>query len=79
MNYLINNSVLWRLYDIQYESPRGDLPTEIFVDLRKFSWFDEIPVGLGNLNSKVGRAVKDITGCNSLSCKVDIVRKNTVA
>ena len=71
--------MLWRLYDIKYESDRTDLPTEIIVDLTKFSWFDEIPVGFGNLNSKASRAVKDITGCNSLSCKVDILRKNNVA
>ena len=79
LNYLINNNVLWRLYDIKYDSNRTDLPTEIIVDLNKFPWFNDIPVGLGNLNCKASRAIKEITGCNSLSCKAEVLRKNIVA
>lgn len=67
--------MLWRLYDIDYEVKRGDLPTEIIVNLDKFPWINDIDVGFGNLNCKVHRAIKEITGCNSLSCKVEPLKK----
>lgn len=62
-----------RLYDIVYKEPREDLPSEIITDLSKFDWVDK---GLGNLNSKAYLAIKAITGCESISCKLDITFKN---
>ena len=63
----------WRIYDIVYESDRQDLPTEIEVETDKFEWFNDIPVGFGNLNSKLGRIVREITGCDSKSCKYETI------
>ena len=65
----------WRIYDIVYESDRQDLPTEIEVETDKFEWFDGIPIGLGNLNCKLGRMIKEITGCNSKSCKYQSIKR----
>jgi len=67
--------MMWRIYDIVYETPRGDLPTEIHVDISKFEWFDDIPVGFGNLNSKLGRIIKEVTGSASHSCKYESLKK----
>lgn len=61
----------WRIYDIIYDSDRSDLPVEIEVEISKFEWFNDIPVGLGNLNCKLARIVKEVTGCNSKSCKYE--------
>jgi len=60
--------MLWRIYDIEYEISRQDLPVEIIVDLDKFNY--EVEPGMGNLNHKVYRAIRDITGCKALNCKV---------
>ena len=67
--------MLWRLYDIRYEYHREDLPTEIIVELDKFPWINDIDTGFGNLNCKAHRAIKEITGVNSLSCKVELLKK----
>jgi hypothetical protein len=72
---ILNNTVRWRIYDIEYESDRKDLPTEIEVETDKFEWFNDIPIGFGNLNCKLSRMIKEITGCNSRSCKFDPLRK----
>lgn len=58
-----------RLFDIIYKEPREDLPKEIVVDLSKYNW---VVKGLGHLNSKAYLAIKDATGCESISCKLDI-------
>ena len=71
----INNNVRWRIYDIKYDSARTDLPTEIEVETDKFDWFNSIPTGLGNLNSKLSRIIKEITGCQSTVCKVKTIKK----
>lgn len=62
--------MLRKFYDIKYESSRKDLPTELIIDLERFSWCKDVPVGFGNLNSKVRRAIKEITGCYPTSCKL---------
>ena len=70
--------MLWRLYEIKYETPRGDLPTEIIVDLndeQRFPWFKDVEVGPMHLNFKVFRAIKEITGSVATGCKVEIVKK----
>lgn len=67
--------MMWRIYDIIYETPRGDLPTEIHVEINKFEWFNDIPTGLGNLNSKLGRIIREVTGSNSISCKYETLKK----
>lgn len=70
--------MLWRLYDIKYESSRTDLPSEIHVDLNdleRFPWMKDVEVGPMHLNFKAFRAIKEITGCVSTSCKVEILKK----
>jgi len=67
--------MMWRIYDIQYVIPRGDLPSEIHVNINKFEWFDDIPIGLGNLNCKLGRIIKEVTGSESISCKYESLKK----
>jgi len=79
MNKKININVLWRLYEIRYENPRGDLPTEIHVDLNdteRFPWMKEIEVGPMHLNFKAFRAIKEITGSVASGCKVEMIKKN---
>jgi hypothetical protein len=58
------------LYDIVYEEDRDDLPTRIEVDFEQFPWFHKIDVGFGNLNCKAYLAIKEVTGCNAISCKL---------
>lgn len=67
--------MMWRIYDIEYETPREDLPSEIHVETNKFEWFNDIPIGLGNLNSKLGRIIKEVTGSKSISCKYESLKK----
>ena len=70
---------MWRLYDIRYEQYRGDLPTEIHVDLddtQRFPWMKEVEVGPMNLNFKAFRAIKEITGSTATTCKVEMLKRN---
>jgi len=60
-----------RLYDIQYESGKTDLPAELTVDLEQFTWCKDISKGMGNLNNKIKRAIKEITSCYPTSCKIE--------
>jgi len=71
----INNHVLWRIYDIVFESDRRDLPTEIIVDLDKFYWSKEVEVGPFNLNHKVYKAIQQITNCKATSAKAEVYLK----
>lgn len=71
---------MWLVYDIKYKvNKKKKLPSQFVVDLKKFSWHDKIPVGLGNLNSKLYRAIKEITGCEATSCKADVIKYKIVA
>lgn len=58
------------IIDILYKEPDEKLPKSLKIDLDKFIWAKDIPVGFGNLNSKVFRAIKEITGCEAVSCKL---------
>lgn len=71
----INNHVLWRIYDITYDSDRKDLPTEIIVDLDKFYWAKDVEVGMMNLNFKVFKAIEQITNCKSTGAKAEVYKK----
>ncbi len=62
---------MWHFYDIEYEQDVPGLPSELTVDLEQFRWSNDIPLGLGNLNSKARRAIKEITGCYPKSCKLN--------
>ncbi|NBP16683.1 hypothetical protein EBU95_20225 [bacterium] len=62
--------MLRKFYDIKYECDDKNLPSELIIDLERFQWCDEVPVGLGNLNYKARRAIKEITGCYPISCKL---------
>lgn len=62
----------WKLYDIRYRENQSG-PSEIVIDLDSFSWSKDIPVGFGNLNSKVYKAVKEVTGLEIDVCKVDVI------
>jgi hypothetical protein len=75
---MINKHVLWRLYEIRYEVPRGDLPTEIHVDLNdheRFPWMKDVEIGMMHLNFKAFRAIKEITGSVAIGCKVEMIKK----
>jgi hypothetical protein len=70
--------MLWRLYEIKYESSRTDLPSEIHVDLddlERFPWMRDIKVDPLHPNLKVFRAIKEITGCRVNDCKIEILKK----
>lgn len=66
-------SVRWKLYDIKYYGNNKNLPKELTLDLNSYEWSKTIPYGLGNLNAKVYRAIKQETGREAKSCKVDMV------
>jgi len=65
----------WRLYDIVYKNG-GQGPAEITADLSVYN--DQVDVGLGNLNSKAYKAIKETTGLEMHSCKVDMVYINAI-
>ena len=65
----------WRLYDIVYKHNKQG-PSEIIVNLDEFVWSNDIPVGMGNLNSKAYKAIKEVTGCEMHSCKVEVFYLN---
>lgn len=67
-------AIMWHIYDIHYDCQKQDLPSEIIVDLNKFDWSD-VDEGVGNLNHKVYKTIKLITGCNATSCKVKTINK----
>jgi hypothetical protein len=60
----------WRLYDIQYKGNKNG-PSEIIVNLDDLDWSKDIPIGFSNLNTKTYKAVKEVTGSEIHSCKVD--------
>ena len=61
----------WKLYDIVYKENKSG-PTEIIVDLDGFSWSEDVHIGLGNLNSKAYKAIKEVTGLEMYSCKAEV-------
>jgi len=60
---------LTKLTDIKYKEGNG--PKELILDLDSFKCNKNVPVGPFNLNTKVGRAIKQVTGLDSVSCKFD--------
>jgi hypothetical protein len=62
---------MWKLYNIEYESDKG--PDSLLVDLDGYSWSSSIPVGPHNLNHKAFRAIKELTGCDAITCKFDTI------
>jgi hypothetical protein len=60
-----------RIYNIIYKEPKSSLPSEIVVDLNKYS----ADVGFGNLNSKAYQAIKDVTGFEAEFCKVEMISR----
>lgn len=66
----MNKLKRWKLYDIRYRDNKSG-PQELILDLDGFSWSKEIPVGPFNLNTKAYKAVKEVTGLEIDTCKVD--------
>jgi len=62
----------WRLYDIKYKEP-SSAPTDITLDLDGFPWSSSVSVGPHNLNYKAFRAIKEVTGCDAITCKFDVI------
>jgi len=60
-----------RIYNIIYKEPNSVSPTEIIVDLRRYY----ADVGFGNLNHRAYCAIKDITGYEAESCKVEMISR----
>lgn len=62
----------WILYDIRYRNNKHG-PGELILDLDGYSWSSSISVGFFNLNTKVYKAVKEVTGLEIDTCKVDVI------
>jgi len=60
----------WKLYDIKYRGNKYG-PTEIILNLDNFEWSKDVPVGPFHLNTKAYKAIKEVTGLELDSCKVD--------
>jgi hypothetical protein len=60
-----------RIYNIIYKESNSSLPSEIIVDLNKYS----ADVGFGNMNSKAYQAIKAIVGYEAQSCKVEMISR----
>lgn len=62
----------WKIYNIVYE--RGGCgPSEVVVSFDDYEWSNSIPVGPFNLNTKVAKSVKEVTGLDIRSCKADVI------
>lgn len=62
----------WKFYDIKYRDNKFG-PTEIIINLDEFVWSSSIPVGPMNLNTKAYKAIKEVTGLELSSCKVEMI------
>lgn len=58
-----------KVKDIKYYGSDKDLPKKLTLDISKYN---DIPKGFGNLNCKVYRAIKEMTGREAISCRIDI-------
>lgn len=58
-----------KVKDIKYYGSEKDLPKKLTLDISKYN---QIPKGFGNLNCKVYRAIKEKTGREAVSCRIDI-------
>jgi len=61
---------MWKLYDIRYRDNKHG-PGEIVLNLDGFEWSKDIAVGPFHLNTKAYKAIKEVTGLELDSCKVD--------
>jgi hypothetical protein len=57
-----------KVKDIKYYGEDKDLPSALILDISKY---EHIPKGFGNLNCKVYRAIKEMTGREAKSCRLD--------
>jgi len=62
----------WILYDVRYRDNKNG-PNELILDLDGYPWSSSIPVGFFNLNTKAYKAVKEVTGLEIDTCKVDVI------
>lgn len=61
-----------KLYNIKYKN--GELgPTEFLIDFEQFIWNKDVPVGPMNLNTKVAKAIREISSLVIESCSFDTV------
>ena len=61
---------LCKVCEIKYKNNNKDLPSELVIDFNNYEWVKNIPIGPINLNTKVYRAIKEITGEEAYSCKL---------
>jgi len=66
------NNKRWRFYDIIYKNNIQG-PNNVIVNLENYEWCKDIPVGFGNLNCKAYKVIKEITGLEINSCKVEMI------
>jgi hypothetical protein len=59
-----------RLYDVSYKDGKSG-PSEIIISLDNFERGPEISVGPFHLNNKAYKVIKEATGLELNSCKVD--------
>jgi len=62
----------WKFYDIIYRDSKSG-PSEIILNLDEYAWSSTIPVGPMNLNTKAYKAIKEVTGLELSSCKVEMI------
>lgn len=63
---------LTKLYNIKYHN-NSPGPEELVIDLDQFEWSNSVPVGPMNLNFKVYRAIREITGYDASTCQFDTI------
>jgi len=68
----MNKRKRWILYDVRYKDDKPG-PRELILDLEGFSWSSSVPVGFFNLNTKAYKAVKEVTGLEIDTCKVNVI------
>lgn len=66
-----------KVFDIKYKDSNKNFPKELELNFEQYEWNDKIPIGFGNLNSKIYLAIKEITGCESISCRLDLNYKKS--
>lgn len=62
----------WKIYSIVYEGSKSG-PSEVIVNFDDYEWSKDIPVGPFNLNTKIAKAIKEVTGLDIRSCKADVI------
>lgn len=61
-----------KLYNVRYKNDKHG-PSEFLINFEDFSWSEGIPTGPMHLNTKVAKAIREITGLDVESCSFDTI------